>query len=146
MLKFLNNDFTVPRWKTAALKNAFALLGKQRFGAVLHFFVWRSLLIPVIEYAAAFFLLGGSVKDAVNVCIRQLGDFQLAIAIARLSELSNEGPLMKEILSNTVLPIAFELGNRWLGSWAFWLLHRRDLAVRILLVRRFTGFLWLSGY
>ncbi|KAF9056524.1 RAVE protein 1 C terminal-domain-containing protein [Panaeolus papilionaceus] len=116
MLKFLNNDFTVPRWKTAALKNAFALLGKQRF-----------------EYAAAFFLLGGSVKDAVNVCIRQLGDFQLAIAIARLSELSNEGPLMKEILSNTVLPIAFELGNRWLGSWAFWLLHRRDLAVRILL-------------
>ncbi|PPQ62961.1 hypothetical protein CVT24_006067 [Panaeolus cyanescens] len=116
MLKFLSNDFTVARWRTAALKNAFALLSKQRF-----------------EYAAAFFLLGGSVKDAVNVCIRQLGDFQLAIAIARISEQSNEGPLFKEILSNTVLPIAFELGNRWLGSWAFWLLHRRDLAVRILL-------------
>lgn len=33
MLKFLANDFTLERWKTAALKNAFALLSKQRFGA-----------------------------------------------------------------------------------------------------------------
>ena len=32
MLKFLNNDFSQPRWRTAALKNAFALLSKQRFG------------------------------------------------------------------------------------------------------------------
>jgi hypothetical protein len=32
MVKFLSNDFTESRWRTAALKNAFALLGKQRFG------------------------------------------------------------------------------------------------------------------
>ncbi len=32
MLKFLANDFTGDRWKTAALKNAYALLGKRRFG------------------------------------------------------------------------------------------------------------------
>jgi hypothetical protein len=32
MLKFLANDFTQPRWKTAALKNAYALLSKQRYG------------------------------------------------------------------------------------------------------------------
>jgi hypothetical protein len=32
MLKFLSNDFSEPRWKTAALKNAYALLGKQRPG------------------------------------------------------------------------------------------------------------------
>lgn len=32
MLKFLANDFNEPRWRTAALKNAFALLSKQRFG------------------------------------------------------------------------------------------------------------------
>lgn len=32
MLKFLANDFDQPRWKTAALKNAFALLSKQRHG------------------------------------------------------------------------------------------------------------------
>ncbi|KAJ3916631.1 RAVE protein 1 C terminal-domain-containing protein [Lentinula edodes] len=115
MLKFLSNDFTQPRWRTAALKNAFALLSKQRF-----------------EYAAAFFLLGGSLKDAVNVCIKQLHDFQLAIAIARVVEQSNEGPVLCSILNNTVLPTAFREGNRWLASWAFWLLHRRDLGVRIL--------------
>lgn len=31
MLKFLVNDFEEPRWRTAALKNAYALLSKQRF-------------------------------------------------------------------------------------------------------------------
>ncbi|KAF9462089.1 WD repeat-containing protein [Collybia nuda] len=116
MLKFLSNDFTEPRWRTAALKNAYALLSKRRF-----------------EYAAAFFLLGAAPKDAVNVCIKQLGDFQLAVALARVVEQSNEGPILLGILSNTVLPIAFKDGNRWLGSWAFWLLNRRDLAVRVLL-------------
>ncbi|KAF9479728.1 hypothetical protein BDN70DRAFT_906163 [Pholiota conissans] len=116
MLKFLSNDFTEDRWRTAACKNAFALLSKQRF-----------------EYAAAFFLLGGSLKDAVNVCIKQLKDFQLAVALARIVEGNTEGPILRGILTNMVLPIAFESGNRWLGSWAFWLLHRRDLAVRILL-------------
>ncbi|KAF5384978.1 hypothetical protein D9615_001393 [Tricholomella constricta] len=116
MLKFLANDFADARWRTAALKNAFALLSKRRF-----------------EYAAAFFLLGNSLKDAVNVCIKQLDDFQLAVALARVVERSNEGPVLLEILTDTVLPIAFKNGNRWLGSWAFWLLHRRDLAVRILL-------------
>lgn len=51
---------------------------------------------------------------------------------------NNEGPILKDILTNTVLPIAFASGNRWLGSWTFWLLHRRDLAVRILLVRFYS--------
>ncbi|TFK36859.1 RAVE protein 1 C terminal-domain-containing protein [Crucibulum laeve] len=116
MLKFLANDFSEPRWRTAALKNAYALLSKRRF-----------------EYAAAFFLLGNSLKDAVNVCIKQLGDFQLAVALARVVEQGNDGPILQSIFTDTVLPTAFQLGNRWLGSWAFWLLHRRDLAVRILL-------------
>lgn len=86
------------------------------------------------EYAAAFFLLGGSLKDAVNVCIKQLADFQLAIALARVVEQSDDGPVLCDILRSTVLPDAFKNGNRWLGSWAFWILRRRDLAVRILLV------------
>jgi len=76
-------------------------------------------------------------RDAVNVCTKQLGDFQLAVALARIVEQSNEGQVLLGILKDTVLPIAFKLGNRWLGSWAFWLLHRRDLAVRILLVQIF---------
>ncbi|CAG8465420.1 9171_t:CDS:10, partial [Scutellospora calospora] len=50
MLKFLSNNFEEPRWKTAASKNAYALLGKQRY-----------------EYAAAFFLLSDKLKDAANI-------------------------------------------------------------------------------
>ncbi|KAI0036631.1 WD repeat-containing protein [Vararia minispora EC-137] len=114
MLKFLANDFNQPRWRTAANKNAFALLSKQRF-----------------EYAAAFFLLGGSLKDAVNVCLRSLDDFQLAIALARIVE-GDEGPVLTTVLETKVVPEAFRTGNRYLGSWAFWMLRRRDLAVRIL--------------
>lgn len=30
--RLLKNDFSQSRWKTAALKNAYALLGKRRFG------------------------------------------------------------------------------------------------------------------
>ncbi|KAG9049871.1 regulator of (H+)-ATPase in vacuolar membrane [Tulasnella sp. UAMH 9824] len=115
MLKFLSNDFSQPRWQTAALKNAFALLSKQRY-----------------EYAAAFFLLGGSLKDAVNVCLKQLADFQLAVALARVME-GDDGPVLQTILKDHVIPRAFRNGNRWLGSWAYWMLNRRDLAVRILL-------------
>ncbi|KAG1219301.1 hypothetical protein G6F68_021440 [Rhizopus microsporus] len=69
MLKFLANDFSQPRWQTAASKNAFALLGKQRF-----------------EYAAAFFLLADKLRDAVNVILRNVKDYQLAIAICRVYE------------------------------------------------------------
>lgn len=32
MLRFLANDFQEDRWKIAALKNAYVLLSKQRFG------------------------------------------------------------------------------------------------------------------
>lgn len=94
------------------------------------------------EYAAAFFLLGGSLKDAVNVCLKHLGDFQLAVALARIVEQNTEGPILRDILTDNVLPTAFQNGNRWLGSWAFWLLHRRDLAVRILLVHTFYFCSW----
>jgi RAVE protein 1 C terminal len=92
------------------------------------------------EYAAAFFILGGSLKDAVTVCLRHLDDFQLAVALARVVEGRDDSPVLGDILNETIIPLAFKKGNRWLGSWAFWLLHRRDLAVRILVVRLSASF------
>lgn len=50
MTSFFANNFSEDRWRKAALKNAFALLGKQRF-----------------EHAAAFFLLAGALRDAIEV-------------------------------------------------------------------------------
>jgi len=79
-------------------------------------------------------MLADSPKDAINICLRQLQDWQLAIALARAIEGSTEGPLVKWILSDTVVPLAFAGGHRWLATWAFWLLGRRDLAVRVIIV------------
>uniref|UniRef100_A0A803YHP9 Dmx like 2 n=1 Tax=Meleagris gallopavo TaxID=9103 RepID=A0A803YHP9_MELGA len=69
MTAFFSHNFSEDRWRKAALKNAFALLGKQRF-----------------EQSAAFFLLAGSLKDAIEVCLEKMEDIQLAMVIARLYE------------------------------------------------------------
>lgn len=97
------------------MKNAYALLGKRRF-----------------EYAASFFLLAGNLQDAVNVCVHQLQDWQLGIAVARVYE-GDDGLVFRMLLENKVLPLAASEGNRWLASWALWMLGRRDMAVRSLI-------------
>jgi hypothetical protein len=68
------------------------------------------------------------------VILNQLKDLQLAIAVTRVYE-GEQGPVLKELLQDKVLPLAAQEGNRWLASWAFWMLHRRDMAVRALIVR-----------
>ncbi|KAE8554312.1 hypothetical protein EYB25_002851 [Talaromyces marneffei] len=113
--RLLANNFQEARWRTAALKNAYALLGKRRF-----------------EYSAAFFLLADHLREAANVCINQIGDIHLAIAITRAYE-GDDGPVLKEILEETVLTEAATEGNRWMASWAFWMLNRRSSAVRALI-------------
>ena len=85
------------------------------------------------DYAAAFFLLAGNLQDAVNICANQMGDIQLAIAVARVYE-GNDGPVLKELLEDKILPLAAFEGNRWMATWAFWMLGRRDMAVRALIV------------
>ncbi|KAG6013380.1 hypothetical protein E4U43_007314 [Claviceps pusilla] len=114
--KLLANDFNDPKWQRVALKNAYALLSKRRF-----------------RYAAAFFLLADHLEDAVEVCLRQLNDLQLAIAISRVYE-GDDGPVTQKIIQDEVLSLAAQQGNRWLASWAFWMLGRKDMAVRALIV------------
>lgn len=90
------------------------------------------------EYAAAFFLLADKLDDAVEICLRQLRDMQLAIAIARVYEGDN-GTVLKKLLHDEVLPFAAQEGDRWLASWAFWMLGRKDMAVRALIVSNLFG-------
>jgi hypothetical protein len=112
--RLLANNFNEDRWKTAALKNAYALMGKRRF-----------------EYAASFFLLADHLQDAVSVIHNQLGDTQLAIAVARVYG-GDDSPVLLDFLKDKILPQAVREGNRWLATWAYWLLGRRDNAVRAL--------------
>ncbi|KAJ3274403.1 regulator of (H+)-ATPase in vacuolar membrane [Terramyces sp. JEL0728] len=110
MMKFLANNFDEERWKTAAQKNAFALLGKQRY-----------------EYAAAFFLLAGKLKDAANICIKQLDDPQLAITICRIYE-GEGGPVLADILQNQLIPGACKSNDRWLSCLLWTIANNRDNA------------------
>lgn len=135
-LKLLRNDFSEARWKTAALKNAYALLGKRRFGT-LDCNVLILLTDPLLEYAAAFFLLAGNLQDAINVCANQLHDIQLAIAVARVYD-GDDSSALRSLLEEKVLPQAAFEGNRWLATWAFWMLGQRDMAVRVLISPVYT--------
>ncbi|KAI8913148.1 RAVE protein 1 C terminal-domain-containing protein [Powellomyces hirtus] len=115
MLRFLANDFEEERWKSAALKNAFALLGKQRY-----------------EYAVSFFLLADKLKDAVSVCLKQLNDPQLATILCRLYE-GEDGPVLTETYNTYILPGAIAKGDRWLATMAFTIMKQRDKALFALL-------------
>jgi WD40 repeat protein len=113
-LKLLANNFEDPKWKTSALKNAYVLLSKRRF-----------------MYAAAFFLLGDALTDAVNVCVHQLKDVQLAVAIARVYE-GDDSVVLKNLLADHILPDAVERGDRWCASWVFGMLGLRERALQSL--------------
>ncbi|KAG0315086.1 regulator of (H+)-ATPase in vacuolar membrane [Linnemannia gamsii] len=112
MVTFLANDFDQDRWKTAALKNAFALLGKQRF-----------------SYAAAFFLLADKLQDAVNVCVKQLNDFQLAISICRVYEQEETGPVLTLLLQDLVKTTT----DPWLLSLFYSMLNQTGKAIQVTL-------------
>jgi len=122
MMNFFKNDFTQHRWYTAALKNAFALLTKQRF-----------------EHAAAFFLLANKLWDAVEVCVSRLHDLQLAFVIIRLYE-GDGGPTYNRLLKENILGIAVESkgslvadSNPFLRSIAYWLIQEYSESLETLL-------------
>ncbi|XP_019849574.1 PREDICTED: dmX-like protein 2 isoform X3 [Amphimedon queenslandica] len=123
MRSFFSNDFTQDRWRRAALKNAFALLSKQRF-----------------DHAAAFFLLAGKLWDAIDVCVNRLHDIKLAIMIARLYEGENGScyhRLLKEHILGETTPdtnTSVEMSpDPFLRSIAYWLLQDFSSSLETLL-------------
>ncbi|GAA93613.1 uncharacterized protein L969DRAFT_604221 [Mixia osmundae IAM 14324] len=100
MMRLLANDFKQPRWQIAAKKNAYALLGKKRY-----------------LFAAAFFLLGDSLQDAVNVCARQLNDTQLAFAICRAYE-GQTSHVQLGLAKSHLLPGAISMRDPAMAAYA----------------------------
>ncbi|EDO42278.1 predicted protein, partial [Nematostella vectensis] len=120
MSKFFSNDFTQDRWRKAALKNAYQLLGMQRF-----------------EHAAAFFLLAGALWDAVQVCIGRLHDIQLAMVLTRLDADHSEGPHYIRVLREYVLdpkPSDLRL-DPFLRSITHWILKDYNQALDVLIFK-----------
>lgn len=114
MLRFLSNDFSEARWKSAAMKNAFVLLSKHRY-----------------MDAACFFLLADSLEDAANVLYKQVNDMDLAVGVCRVYEGDN-GPALGSLLSHQVLPTAIMHNDRWMTSFIYWKLRKQHIAIKAL--------------
>ncbi|XP_057644808.1 dmX-like protein 1 isoform X2 [Chionomys nivalis] len=133
MTQFFGHNFEEERWRKAALKNAFSLLGKQRF-----------------EHSAAFFLLGGCLRDAIEVCLEKLNDIQLALVIARLFESEfDKSATYKSILRKKVLGIGSPVSelsssnlnahrDPFLRSMAHWILEDYSAALETLIKQPVT--------
>ncbi|KAG4080274.1 hypothetical protein HA402_010766 [Bradysia odoriphaga] len=128
MTEFFAHNFNEDRWRKAALKNAFALLGKQRF-----------------EHAVAFFLLANSLSDAIEVCLTKLDDLQLALIITRLYEGEHDAtpPNYKKLLYEEILGCDKEGNNQdismahpdpFLRSMALWILKDYSGSLNTLLL------------
>ncbi|XP_041666018.1 dmX-like protein 2 isoform X6 [Cheilinus undulatus] len=128
MTQFFKNNFSEDRWRKAALKNAFSLLGKQRF-----------------EQSAAFFLLAGSLKDAIEVLMEKMEDLQLAMIVARLYEADFEnsstcqGLLYEKVLGCNRDGSGYHCSrlhpDPFLRSIAFWIMKDYTQALDTLLER-----------
>ncbi|KAG7191970.1 regulator of (H+)-ATPase in vacuolar membrane [Scheffersomyces spartinae] len=122
MLKFLKNNFNEPRWKLAALKNAFVLLSKHRY-----------------LDAAYFFLLADSVKDCCVTIANKMDDIQLALAVAKVYDFTKPPTedkskhCVQSIIENYIIAKAVQDGDRWTTSWVFWELDYRNLAIQALI-------------
>jgi len=80
------------------LKNAYVLMGKHQ-----------------LELAIGFFLLGGEASSAINVCVKNLQDEQLALVICRLID-GQGGALESNLIKKYILPSAVQRGDFWLAS------------------------------
>ncbi|CAG2169135.1 unnamed protein product [Oppiella nova] len=129
MTDFFQHKFSEEKWRKAALKNAFALMGKQRF-----------------EHAVAFFLLAGAVWDAVEVCLSKLDDLQLAIVVIRLYEgdIETIPENLKRLLFQEVLgrkkdgsdyKPSHAHPDPFLRSMGYWILQDYNTALTTLLER-----------
>lgn len=110
--RILANDFEESKWRTAANKNAYALVGRRRY-----------------EYAAAWFLLAGSLKDAVHVCVRNAEDLDLALAIARIWE-AGINPTLSSLLHEDFQAIAHSTGSRALACWSSEFVLKYELSMQ----------------
>ena len=109
---FFMNDFTKDRWKSAALKNGYALMKQHKY-----------------ELAAAFLLIGGKVFEAARICEKNLGDIQLALFIIRIVESSQtltSTKYLKPWIENQLLDYSKENKDLFIQCMAYKLLEKES--------------------
>lgn len=115
---FLNKNFNEEKNRISAVKNAYVLLSRHD-----------------VNYAAAYFLLADSPKDAVSVLIKNSKEYDLAYFIARLY-CGDDSSFCKNLLKNELTQYyATEEKDIWMQSIIKWTLKEYESAVEILVKR-----------
>lgn len=120
MVKFLSNNFKQERWIKAAGKNAFVLLSQKRY-----------------LMSAAFFMLAGKIKDAVDVILNNMKDLQLAIAVCKLKEnifskKIDDKPILKGLIKEHVIERGRKINDLWLVSMGYTMLGKHVKSLNML--------------
>ena len=84
--EFLATDFSQPENTTKATKNAFELLRQKRY-----------------FLAVSMFILGGSYREALDVCCRQLNDIQLALLLAKVLKMNGGNRTERDQVLDTLI-------------------------------------------
>ncbi|KAK2962639.1 putative Regulator of V-ATPase in vacuolar membrane protein 1 [Blattamonas nauphoetae] len=118
MVQFFAHNFTEERWKRAALKNAYTLVGRQEY-----------------DYAAAFYLVAGETDDAVNMCVKMMDDVQLGLVVSQLVDSTQRKE--KSVLSTTVdqhiTPLSELKHDKWMVVMGHLLKSKEGDAIEYLL-------------
>ncbi|CEM28769.1 unnamed protein product [Vitrella brassicaformis CCMP3155] len=119
VVDFLSHNFDEEKWQSAAYKNAFALIGKKKY-----------------EMACAIFIVGGAIREALDVCLRYLDDPQLAIFLCRIWDAHTHDPsqadgssLLHSTIREKILPYAKSRGDPWLQATLLWLIGEYQTAI-----------------
>lgn len=100
---FLGHNFAEERWKKAASRNAYQLFSQKRYAM-----------------AAAFYLLGNWINEAVQVATTHLNDLYLAVTICRL--MGEEGKEeLKKLYKEFLIDKGMAYEDPWLASLGNWL-------------------------
>ena len=107
--EFLGSNFSVPEMAEKGVRNAFELVKQKR-----HFL------------AVAVFLLAGAVQEAVDICCRQLADWQLAMFLLKVLSLRSPdtASLVDQLWDSRLCPAMTEAGDVWIPA----LRGARDMA------------------
>lgn len=87
--------------------------------------------------SAAFFLLGGKLKEAIDVIVNNMQDIQLAILICRLQEKIfskslEDKPILKSIIEDTLIKRGKEIGDFWLASMGYTMLGQHVNSLNVI--------------
>ncbi|CDW90006.1 wd-40 repeat-containing protein [Stylonychia lemnae] len=99
---FLMQDFTQPKVRTQASKNALALMSKKNYIT-----------------SCAFFLLSGSIKDALQVALDRLNDPVLAVLIVRLMD-QEDSEILKDVYLKHFVERGEKAGDPYLQNIGRW--------------------------